>query len=367
MTSDGKINSNIEERYNKGIGIVNQILGYLNEISFGEYFFEMAVLFRQSMLLNSILCNVEVLYGLKKTHIETLEAVDKLFWRKVFQCPVTTPSEVFFLETNTIPVRHVVMARRLMYYWNILQMDDTELVKKVFIAQKISPCKDDWIHQICEDLSECGISLTEDEIKKMKKYSFSKLVNERTKDVSVKYLLSLKMKNNQQKSKSKNIWPSESMKEYLKTSQISTEDKRLLFSMRCRVNDLKSNYKSKYQNNMKCSLCSSNEEESEVHLLRCDNIITEQDVKHDINEVEYLDIFSDLKKQIRAVKLWKRIFRIRKWKMENRKLSNDGHQVHHLSASYAGNSTVTVDASPLDGDSSTTLQSQLLYVYDFGT
>ena len=118
---------------------------------------------------------------------------------------------------------------------------------------------------------------------------------------------------------------------------------------------------------MKCSLCSSNEEESEFHLLRCDTIITEQDVKHDINEVEYLDIFSDLKTQIRAVKLWKRIFRIRKWKMENRKLSNDGHQVHHLSASYSGNSTVTVDASPLDGDSSTTLQSQLLYVYDFGT
>ena len=146
-------------------------------------------------------------------------------------------------------------------------MDDTELVKKVFIAQKISPCKEDWIHQIREDLSECDISLTEDEIKKMKKYSFSKLVNERTKDVSVKYLLSLKMKNNQQKSKSKNIWPSESMKEYLKTSQISTEDKRLLFSMRCRVNDIKSNYKSKYQNNMKCSLCSSNEEESELHLL----------------------------------------------------------------------------------------------------
>ena len=37
--------------------------------------------------------------------------------------------------------------------------------------------------------------------------------------------------------------------------------------------------------------------------------------------------------------------------MENRTLSTDGHQVHHLSASYAGIITVTVDASPLDGDS----------------
>ena len=86
LTSDGRINFNIEERYKKGIGIVNQILGYLNEVSFGEYFFEMAVLFRQTMLLNSILCNTEVLYGLNKSHIETLESVDKFFWRKIFFC-----------------------------------------------------------------------------------------------------------------------------------------------------------------------------------------------------------------------------------------------------------------------------------------
>ena len=79
LMTDCKIDQNIEERYNKGIGIVNQILSILKEISFGKYYFEMAVLFRQSMLLNSILCNSEVLYGLKKSHIETLESVDKYF------------------------------------------------------------------------------------------------------------------------------------------------------------------------------------------------------------------------------------------------------------------------------------------------
>ena len=43
--------------------------------------------------------------------------------------------------------------------------------------------------------------------------------------------------------------------------------------------------------------------------------------------------------------------------MENRKLSTDGHQAHQYSASYAGNNTVTVDASPLNGDKG----------YDFGS
>ena len=115
----------------------------LKEISFGKYYFEMAVLFRQSMLLNSILCNSEVLYGLKKSHIETLESVDKYFWRKVFNCPISTPTETFFMESNTIPLRFILISRRLMYYWNIVQMDDSQLVKRVFNAQKISSCQDD--------------------------------------------------------------------------------------------------------------------------------------------------------------------------------------------------------------------------------
>ena len=46
ISSDCKINENIEERYNKGIGISNKIIGLLKEISFGHFYFEMAVLFR---------------------------------------------------------------------------------------------------------------------------------------------------------------------------------------------------------------------------------------------------------------------------------------------------------------------------------
>ena len=157
------------------------------------------------------------------------------------------------------------------------------------------------------------------------------------------------------------------MKDYLRSNKISTDEKRLLFSMRCRVNEIKCNYRTKYENNMSCTLCSSNTEESEVHLLQCGAIVSEPEVKNLISDVEYSDIFSDVQKQIRAAKLWTRIFRIRKWKLENRKLSTDGHQVHQLSASYTGNSTVTVDTSPLDGDSSTTVQNSLLNVYDFGS
>ena len=128
------------------------------------------------MPINCILCNSEVLYGINKTHIETLESVDKYYWRKVFGSLVSTPTESYFIETNTIPIRFILMSRRLMYYWNILQKDDTELVKKFFRTQKLIVSKNDWILQLNIDLDLCNITISEEKIKNMKKETFKSLV-----------------------------------------------------------------------------------------------------------------------------------------------------------------------------------------------
>ena len=44
LTNGGNIDKNIEARYDKGIGSVNSIFSLLQEISFGVYYFEMALL-----------------------------------------------------------------------------------------------------------------------------------------------------------------------------------------------------------------------------------------------------------------------------------------------------------------------------------
>ena len=86
----------------------------------------MALMFRQSMLINGILCNFEVLYGITKAHIETIEAVDKNFMRRIFQCPISTPVESYYIEADVIPLRFVIMGRRIMYYHTLLQKKDEE-------------------------------------------------------------------------------------------------------------------------------------------------------------------------------------------------------------------------------------------------
>ena len=115
LTTDCKIDETINERYKKGIGMVNQIMSILKEISVGPYFFEMALLFRSSMLLNGILFSTEALIGISEKHIKMLEDCDLMLMRQIFQTPVGTPKESFYIETSVLPIRFVIIGRNLCF------------------------------------------------------------------------------------------------------------------------------------------------------------------------------------------------------------------------------------------------------------
>ena len=166
LSNDGKIDNNIQERQNKGNGYVNQILSMLQEVSFGCYYYNMAMLFRTTMLINGMLCSSEALYGIRSVHIEMLETCDKMFFKSVFQSPCTTPTVTYYLETGAIRIKYLLKGRRIMYLWTILQKSEDELVRKVYNAQKQFRIQDDWIEDIEEDLDDFGIEFDEGKMKK---------------------------------------------------------------------------------------------------------------------------------------------------------------------------------------------------------
>ena len=116
LTTDGRIDQNIIDGYNKGMGKTNEIISILQEVSFGPHYFQMAILFRESILLSSMLGSSEVLYGITKTHIEKLEQADRIFFRRLFEVSNCTTIESFYLETSTIPIRFLLMKKRIFYY-----------------------------------------------------------------------------------------------------------------------------------------------------------------------------------------------------------------------------------------------------------
>ena len=73
----------------------------LKSTSFGEHYFEMAAAFRESMLVNGILTNCDVWYGLTNTAVGSLEEVDRLLLRQVFRvastCPIGRSEKTLFV------------------------------------------------------------------------------------------------------------------------------------------------------------------------------------------------------------------------------------------------------------------------------
>ena len=71
---------------------------------------------------------------------------------------------------------------------------------------------------------------------------------------------------------------------------------------------------------MRCRLCDQ-QEESELHLMMCDEILDEQLVT-EVNKISLCDVWSTHSKQISAIKVLNKIVKIRNIKYEKRKLSN---------------------------------------------
>ena len=319
ISNDGKIIINVEERVKKGKGYVNQITSMLKEIYFGQYQFNMAMLFRTTMLLNGMLCSSEALHGITKPLVEQLESCDKDLFRQIFRSPSTTPTAAYYLETGAIQIKYLLRGRRIMYLWTILQKSENELARKVYNAQKMLPDKDVWINTVEDDLDFLGIQFNEEEIRNTKKESFKRIVNAKIREASHSALLEDK------KGKLDNLSADYSLKEYLYSNELNLEQKQLLFNLRTRMAPLKCNYRTKYQSNLLCCLCDASSEDSQEHLLLCPSLLSEIVID---DSVAYMDLFGNIDQQVKATKYLNKIMSIRRIKLKECEVSHGRDHVH---------------------------------------
>ena len=88
-------------------------------------------------------------------------------------------------------------------------------------------------------MSECDINLTDNEIERYSKYQFKMLVKKKIKLKAAEYLTEMQTRHN----KSKCLYQSDEMQEYLMTDELSTSEKKLLFKMRSQMCPNKTNFK----------------------------------------------------------------------------------------------------------------------------
>ena len=84
IESSGSNKLNVNQRVSRGLGAVSQIMSILESVSLGHHYFSIATLLRESLLVNSMLCSVEIWYNLKYKDICELANVDKILHSNIF-------------------------------------------------------------------------------------------------------------------------------------------------------------------------------------------------------------------------------------------------------------------------------------------
>jgi hypothetical protein len=171
ISTDGSNLKNVMSRRDKSVGANKQICTMLSDMCFGPFHFEAALIFRDSMLINSILTNSEAWYRLKQQEVDILEKCDENLLRMFFETPCTTPKCMLYLETGRKPIRYIIMTRRLMFLHYII--NENSLIYRFFKSQERNPTKGDWYSKILEDFEELEIFLTLDQIKESSTFHFN--------------------------------------------------------------------------------------------------------------------------------------------------------------------------------------------------
>ena len=150
------------------------------------------MLLRDSMLINGTLTNAEIWYNFSKSELEEFEALDRLFFRRLMEVPVTTPCESYYLEFGVLPIGSLIKARRLNYLHGILKQEKKGMLYSFLMTQWHNPTKGDWTEQVKQDLEDFEIPCSFESMKSKSKETFKKMVKVRAKEHALKILLSKK-------------------------------------------------------------------------------------------------------------------------------------------------------------------------------
>ena len=272
------------------IGIAKKILNMLDGIYFGKYYYEAAIILRNSLLVSSVLFNCEAWYNITSAEMSLLETVDIMMLRGILKAPRSTPKEMLYLELGVMPLQHVIRKRRLGFLYYILQQENESLLSKVFQSQLENPTPKDWITTVKKDLEEINVNIQFFQIKKMKKDEFSNLIKRKIEAYALKELENIKSKHSKVNMIKHRIL---TMQNYLKPNElnIKKEHSQLIFRLRCQVTNTKENMKNMYDDHT-CHACGQ-ERENQIHILQCNILQNYNKQFNETRNIEYEEILSE--------------------------------------------------------------------------
>ena len=128
----------------------------------GNIFFRAYKLMREGVLLGGLLTNAESWLNLTQKNVEELEKPDLILQRKVLSTK-GNPSKVFMmLELGIVPIRFVLMKKRMQFLHYLLNEDQESMIRRVFETLKADSQKGDFIFQTNSDKIALNIDFSDE-------------------------------------------------------------------------------------------------------------------------------------------------------------------------------------------------------------
>jgi hypothetical protein len=189
ISHDGKNQKNIKDKTNKSMGNINKIVTTLTERPYGKYHFKAYRMMREGLLLAGLLTNAESWINMTKKDIEELEKPDLILMRNVLSV-TGNPSKVFMmLELGIIPVRFVIMKKRMQFLHYILNESTESMIRKVYDTLKQDYRNGDFVSQTNSDRITLDINLDDSEIKSFSKGMWKNVIDKKIKSAAFEYLV----------------------------------------------------------------------------------------------------------------------------------------------------------------------------------
>ena len=161
---------------------------------FGKYYFEVAMILRESLFLSSLLLNSEAWVNYSEKDIRILEQCDESLLTSILDCGGKSSNALKYLELGAIPIRYIIMKRKLLYLQYILKQNKESMVYSVLKAIEENPLKNDFVFTCKKYLENLKMKLSFKDIEKMSKLQLKRILQEKIKYEALEYLKNQQVK-----------------------------------------------------------------------------------------------------------------------------------------------------------------------------
>ena len=259
ITPTGSLQYTIKERKNQILGITAELSTIISLIDQQGLHILATKRYHQAIILPKLLTNAEA-WSPTPIEMKELEIVQNITLKRLMRLPQGTPSKGLLNELGLWSIKNIILQKKLMYLHKLINYKQENLARKVFMTQISQPGKT-WWSAIKEEAEVAKIKLDLEELQKISKNQWKKIVNESIQKVQSREFQEWSLTSK----KCHNLKPQQKCHTYLQ--DLNKEDAMTILKERLKITPVKSYYKNMYGDQL-CRICKS-QIETTKHLIKC--------------------------------------------------------------------------------------------------